>query len=50
MILYDPNGKYHTHYMGAVPEEMIELDIKKALEKMIKAEYEIGEEVKKKDV
>ncbi len=36
MILYDPLGRYHTHYMGAVPEEMIELDIKKAIEKVEK--------------
>ncbi len=45
MILYDPNGKYHTHYMGAVPEEMIELDIKKALEKVIKAENDTTSEM-----
>jgi thiol-disulfide isomerase/thioredoxin len=33
MLLYDKNGKYVTHYSGAVPEEMIEVDIKKALQK-----------------
>lgn len=31
MILYDKNGNYVTHYDGAVPEEMIEADIKKSL-------------------
>jgi len=31
MILYDKNGHYATHYVGAVPEEMIDADIKKAL-------------------
>lgn len=33
MILYDPQGRYVTHYIGAVPEEMIEFDIKRALER-----------------
>lgn len=33
MILYDPQGNYFTHYVGAVPEEMIEFDIKRAMEK-----------------
>lgn len=33
MILYNTKGEYHTHYIGAVPEEMIEHDIKKVLEK-----------------
>lgn len=33
MILYDTNGNYFTHYIGAVPEEMIASDIEKALEK-----------------
>ncbi|NWF67009.1 MAG: TlpA family protein disulfide reductase, partial [Campylobacterales bacterium] len=32
MIMYDKNGKYVTHYIGAVPEEMIEYDIKRAIE------------------
>lgn len=31
MFLYDKNGKYSTHYVGAVPEEMIDVDIKKVL-------------------
>ncbi|MBE0497000.1 MAG: TlpA family protein disulfide reductase [Campylobacterales bacterium] len=31
MVLYDKNGHYATHYVGAVPEEMIDADIKKAL-------------------
>jgi len=33
MFLYDPNGKYFTHYLGAVPERMIENDIKRILGK-----------------
>ncbi|MGP1449540.1 MAG: TlpA family protein disulfide reductase [Wolinella sp.] len=33
MILYDRAGNYVTHYIGAVPEEMIEFDIKRALAK-----------------
>ena len=32
MILYDKKGNYYTHYVGAAPEEMLEADIKKALE------------------
>lgn len=32
MVMYDKNGNYFTHYVGAAPEEMIEADIKKALE------------------
>ena len=32
MILYDKNGDVITHYLGAIPEEMINSDIKKALE------------------
>ena len=32
MIMYK-NGKYVTHYVGAIPEEMIESDIKQALGK-----------------
>lgn len=31
MFLYDRNGKYSTHYVGAIPEEMIDADIKKVL-------------------
>jgi thiol-disulfide isomerase/thioredoxin len=31
MIMYDKEGNYFTHYVGAVPEEMIEADIKKVL-------------------
>lgn len=31
MFLYDKNGKYSTHYVGAIPEEMIDSDIKKVL-------------------
>lgn len=30
-VLYDKNGRYATHYVGAVPEEMMEVDIKKAI-------------------
>ncbi len=33
MILYDKNGEKVTSYLGAVPEEMIESDIKKAVGK-----------------
>ena len=32
-IIYDKNGHYYTHYTGAVPEEMMEADIKKAIER-----------------
>ena len=31
MFLYDRNGSYSTHYVGAIPEEMIDADIKKVL-------------------
>ena len=31
MLIYDRNGTYSQHYIGAVPEEMIEADIKKVL-------------------
>jgi len=31
MLIYDRDGKYSQHYIGAVPEEMIEADIKKVL-------------------
>lgn len=29
MILYDKSGKYANHYVGAVPEEMIDVDVQK---------------------
>ena len=31
MFLYDKEGKYTTHYVGAVPEEMVDSDIKRVL-------------------
>lgn len=31
MFLYDKKGNYSTHYVGAIPEEMIDADIKKVL-------------------
>jgi thiol-disulfide isomerase/thioredoxin len=31
MLIYDRKGNYSQHYIGAVPEEMIEADIKKVL-------------------
>ena len=31
MLIYDRKGSYSQHYIGAVPEEMIEADIKKVL-------------------
>ncbi len=31
-ILYDKNGNYATHYTGAIPEEMMNVDIKKVVE------------------
>ena len=31
MLIYDRNGTYSQHYIGAVPEEMIEADIKRVL-------------------
>ena len=33
MIMYDKKGDYVTHYLGAIPEEMIDSDIQMALEK-----------------
>ncbi|MCH9814551.1 MAG: TlpA family protein disulfide reductase [Epsilonproteobacteria bacterium] len=33
MVMYDKNGEYFTHYIGAAPQEMIEADIRKALAK-----------------
>lgn len=32
MIMYDKKGNYFTHYVGAVPEEMLDRDIKRILE------------------
>jgi thiol-disulfide isomerase/thioredoxin len=29
MVIYDKNGTYVTDYMGAIPEEMIEADLKR---------------------
>ncbi len=31
MILYDKKGQYATHYVGAVPEEMMDIDIQKVV-------------------
>ncbi|MBL0702956.1 MAG: TlpA family protein disulfide reductase [Sulfurospirillum sp.] len=31
MLIYDRDGKYSQHYTGAVPEEMIDVDIKRIL-------------------
>lgn len=33
MVMYDKNGEYFTHYVGAAPQEMIEADIQKAIAK-----------------
>ncbi len=33
MIMYGKNGKNITHYLGAIPEEMIDSDIQSALKK-----------------
>jgi thiol-disulfide isomerase/thioredoxin len=33
MVMYDKHGVYFTHYVGAAPQEMIEADIQKALER-----------------
>ncbi len=32
-VMYDKKGDYHTHFVGKVPQEMIETEIKKALAK-----------------
>ncbi len=32
LIMYDSEGNYITHYMGAVPQEMIESDLKKVID------------------
>ena len=31
MLIYDRNGDYSQHYTGAVPEEMIDIDIQRVL-------------------
>ncbi len=31
MLIYDKQGKYSQHYTGAIPQEMIEVDLKKVL-------------------
>lgn len=31
MLIYDRNGDYSQHYIGAVPEEMIDIDIQRVL-------------------
>ncbi len=33
MVMYDKHGDYFTHYVGAAPQEMIEADINRALQK-----------------
>ncbi len=33
MVMYDTRGDYFTHYVGAAPQEMIEADIQRALNK-----------------
>ncbi len=33
MLMYGKNGDYLTHYLGAIPEEMIDSDIQTALKK-----------------
>ncbi|MDX1808343.1 MAG: TlpA disulfide reductase family protein [Sulfurospirillaceae bacterium] len=33
MIMYDKKGNYSTHYLGAIPEEMIDTDIENTLKK-----------------
>jgi len=33
LVMYDKEGNYFQHFVGAAPEEMIEADIKKALAK-----------------
>ncbi len=33
LVLYDKNGSYIIHYLGAVPEEMIEFDLLEKIEK-----------------
>ena len=31
MVMYDKNGNYFTHYVGAAPQEMIEADLNRAI-------------------
>lgn len=31
MLIYDKKGEYFKHYIGAIPEEMIEADLKKVM-------------------
>ncbi len=33
MVMYDTKGDYFTHYVGAAPQEMIEADIQRAINK-----------------
>jgi thiol-disulfide isomerase/thioredoxin len=33
MLMYDKKGDYVTHYLGAIPEEMIDSDIQQALKR-----------------
>ncbi len=33
LVIYDRNGEYFTHFVGAAPQEMIEAEIKKAMVK-----------------
>ena len=33
LVMYDTRGDYFTHYVGAAPQEMIEADIQRALNK-----------------
>ncbi len=35
MVMYDTHGDYFTHYVGAAPQEMIEADIQRAINKNI---------------
>ncbi|HIP60418.1 MAG TPA: TlpA family protein disulfide reductase [Campylobacterales bacterium] len=35
MVMYDKNGEYYTHYVGAAPQEMIEKDIQEAIAKTV---------------
>lgn len=38
LSIYDENGSYIIHYLGAVPEEMIEFDILQKIENLQKIE------------
>ena len=33
LIIYDKDGNYVTHYLGAVPEEMMEADLRRVIER-----------------